>query len=96
MAPTLPRGLFALAQAVKLLSTGLLFPFQFLLKKIFQKNPQTICSGFSISFAESEQTVHVLAVRLTFGSFWSCSRYNYDVVKDAPMDGRYEWVRVGP
>jgi hypothetical protein len=26
-----------------------------------------------------------------------CSRYNYDVVKDAPMDGgRYEWVRVRP
>ncbi|XP_066390350.1 cyclin-dependent kinase inhibitor 6-like [Miscanthus floridulus] len=23
-------------------------------------------------------------------------KYNYDVVKDAPMDGRYEWVRVGP
>lgn len=33
---------------------------------------------------------------VTFGIFWSCSRYNYDVVKDAPMDGRYEWVRVGP
>ncbi|KAF0915592.1 hypothetical protein E2562_037043 [Oryza meyeriana var. granulata] len=24
------------------------------------------------------------------------ARYNYDVVKDAPMDGRYEWVRVRP
>ncbi|RLN35489.1 cyclin-dependent kinase inhibitor 6 [Panicum miliaceum] len=24
------------------------------------------------------------------------AKYNYDVVKDAPMDGRYEWVRVGP
>ncbi|KAK1631404.1 hypothetical protein QYE76_005719 [Lolium multiflorum] len=22
------------------------------------------------------------------------AKYNYDVVKDAPMDGRYEWVRV--
>ncbi|CAN6210935.1 unnamed protein product [Urochloa humidicola] len=24
------------------------------------------------------------------------AKYNYDVVKDAPMEGRYEWVRVGP
>ncbi|WVZ65208.1 hypothetical protein U9M48_014614 [Paspalum notatum var. saurae] len=24
------------------------------------------------------------------------AKYNYDVVKDAPMDGRYEWVRMGP
>ncbi|KAK3133533.1 hypothetical protein QOZ80_6AG0537710 [Eleusine coracana subsp. coracana] len=24
------------------------------------------------------------------------TKYNYDVVKDAPMDGRYEWVRVRP
>ncbi|KAL5206079.1 hypothetical protein ABZP36_034288 [Zizania latifolia] len=22
------------------------------------------------------------------------AKYNYDVVNDAPMDGRYEWVRV--
>ncbi|XP_052167531.1 cyclin-dependent kinase inhibitor 6 isoform X1 [Oryza sativa Japonica Group] len=24
------------------------------------------------------------------------AKYNYDIVKDAPMDGRYEWVRVRP
>ncbi|KAL5201536.1 hypothetical protein ABZP36_035890 [Zizania latifolia] len=24
------------------------------------------------------------------------AKYNYDVVKDAPMDGRYEWVRIRP
>ncbi|XP_062199688.1 cyclin-dependent kinase inhibitor 6-like [Phragmites australis] len=24
------------------------------------------------------------------------AKYNYDVVKDAPMDGRYEWIRVCP
>ncbi|XP_037438030.1 cyclin-dependent kinase inhibitor 6-like [Triticum dicoccoides] len=24
------------------------------------------------------------------------AKYNYDVVTDAPMDGRYEWVRVRP
>ncbi|KAJ1289972.1 hypothetical protein BS78_02G205800 [Paspalum vaginatum] len=24
------------------------------------------------------------------------AKYNYDVVKDAPMDGPYEWVRMGP
>ncbi|KAE8797767.1 Cyclin-dependent kinase inhibitor 6 [Hordeum vulgare] len=24
------------------------------------------------------------------------AKYNYDVVKDAPIDGRYEWVRVRP
>ncbi|TVU00591.1 hypothetical protein EJB05_53980 [Eragrostis curvula] len=24
------------------------------------------------------------------------AKYNYDVVKDAPMDGRYEWVRLNP
>ncbi|KAL6655446.1 hypothetical protein ACP70R_006272 [Stipagrostis hirtigluma subsp. patula] len=24
------------------------------------------------------------------------AKYNYDVVKDAPMDGRYEWVRLRP
>uniref|UniRef100_A0A0E0E4Y9 Cyclin-dependent kinase inhibitor domain-containing protein n=1 Tax=Oryza meridionalis TaxID=40149 RepID=A0A0E0E4Y9_9ORYZ len=22
------------------------------------------------------------------------AKYNYDIVKDAPMDGRYEWVRI--
>ncbi|KAK1264146.1 Cyclin-dependent kinase inhibitor 6 [Acorus gramineus] len=21
-------------------------------------------------------------------------KYNYDVVKDAPLDGRYEWIRL--
>ena len=24
------------------------------------------------------------------------SRYNYDIVKDAPLEGRYEWIRLKP
>ena len=92
MAPTLPLAfsrwhrLWSFPQA-----NGLLFPFPFLKKKF-----QTKLFTFSHSSAESQQLFTCWQCVLTFGSFWSCSRYNYDVAKDAPMDGRYEWVRVGP
>lgn len=30
-----------------------------------------------------------------FGELWFC-RYNFDIVSDNPLPGRYEWVKVVP
>ncbi|XP_062194806.1 cyclin-dependent kinase inhibitor 6-like [Phragmites australis] len=44
-----------------------------------------------------DEEVEAFLAAAESGVAWRfATKYNYDVVKDAPMDGRYEWVRVSP
>ncbi|MBA0791638.1 hypothetical protein Gohar_016206 [Gossypium harknessii] len=48
------------------------------------------------SVAEKYEQVRFSKKQVIFIYLYFNFRYNYDIVKDVPLDGRYQWIRLKP
>ncbi|TXG70013.1 hypothetical protein EZV62_004948 [Acer yangbiense] len=87
--------------------TSYLFVEQVLLRSTRESTPCSFrASGTTTTYQERRNDLRFVPTTREIEEFFACAeqqqerlfieKYNFDVVNDLPLSGRYEWVEVGP